>query len=133
MLPIFISDEQAKKILITGKSINFIREVCQDLSNLPGRNIMQRTFENIDRNIYSFCYFFFIIIFFCKIIAEALFTPELSIEVHKIIDAAYHETSDRVLDIMRGQNRLIEHMQAFRRYLLLGQGDFIRYLLELLA
>lgn len=113
MLPVFISDDQAKKILVTGKSINFIREVCQDLSNMPSRNVMQRTLENID--------------------PEALFTTELSVELHNIIDSAYHDTSDKVLNIMRGQNRLIEHMQAFRRYLLLGQGDFIRHLLELLA
>lgn len=66
-------------------------------------------------------------------LAEALFTTELSVELHNIIDSAYHDTSDKVLNIMRGQNRLIEHMQAFRRYLLLGQGDFIRHLLELLA
>ncbi|GLV41423.1 Gamma-tubulin ring protein 91 [Carabus blaptoides fortunei] len=113
MLPSFITVAQAKKILVTGKSINFIREICQDLSNLPGREVMQRTFENIN--------------------AEALFTTELSLELHKILDNAYRETSNRVLDIMRGQNRLVEHMQAFRRYLLLGQGDFIRHLLELLA
>lgn len=49
MLPIFISDDQAKKILVTGKSINFIREVCQDLSNMPSRNVLQRTLQNIDR------------------------------------------------------------------------------------
>lgn len=51
MLPSFITMAQAKKILVTGKSINFIREICQDLSNLPGRETMQRTFENINGNL----------------------------------------------------------------------------------
>ena len=37
MVPSFISKSQAKKILGTGKSINFLREVCKDFSPLQGR------------------------------------------------------------------------------------------------
>jgi gamma-tubulin complex component 3 len=37
MVPSFISRSQAKKILGTGKSINFLREVCKDFSPLQGR------------------------------------------------------------------------------------------------
>ena len=37
MVPTFISKSQAKKILGTGKSINFLREVCKDFTPLQGR------------------------------------------------------------------------------------------------
>lgn len=38
MLPSFISKAQAKKILGTGKSINFLREVCKDFTPWQGRH-----------------------------------------------------------------------------------------------
>ncbi|KAJ7416673.1 tubulin gamma complex associated protein 3 [Willisornis vidua] len=48
------------------------------------------------------------------------------------IDAAYFETSKYLLDVLNKKYNLLEHMQAMRRYLLLGQGDFIRHLMDLL-
>uniref|UniRef100_A0A8C0U392 Tubulin gamma complex component 3 n=1 Tax=Cyanistes caeruleus TaxID=156563 RepID=A0A8C0U392_CYACU len=50
----------------------------------------------------------------------------------KKIDAAYFETSKYLLDVLNKKYNLLEHMQAMRRYLLLGQGDFIRHLMDLL-
>lgn len=37
MVPSFINRAQARKILGTGKSINFLREVCKDFAPLQGR------------------------------------------------------------------------------------------------
>ncbi|KAL0614671.1 Gamma-tubulin complex component 3 [Plecturocebus cupreus] len=48
------------------------------------------------------------------------------------IDAAYFETSKYLLDVLNKKYSLLDHMQAMRRYLLLGQGDFIRHLMDLL-
>lgn len=48
------------------------------------------------------------------------------------IDAAYFETSKYLLDVLNRKYSLLDHMQAMRRYLLLGQGDFIRHLMDLL-
>lgn len=48
------------------------------------------------------------------------------------IDAAYFETSKYLLDVLNKKYNLLDHMQAMRRYLLLGQGDFIRHLMDLL-
>lgn len=48
------------------------------------------------------------------------------------IDAAYFETSKYLLDVLNKKYSLLDHMQAVRRYLLLGQGDFIRHLMDLL-
>lgn len=113
MIPSFITLDQASKILATGKSINFLRQICKDSEELPGRDSLQKLFTSTT--------------------AEALYTPEQSIDLHSTLESVYRETSLRVLDLLKGKFRLIEHLQALRRYLLLGQGDFIRHLLELLA
>jgi gamma-tubulin complex component 3 len=53
-------------------------------------------------------------------------------DLQSMMDTAYLETSRRVLDVLTGQYKFLDHLQALRRYLLLGQGDFIRHLMELL-
>lgn len=78
----------------------------------------------------SICFKNVIVNFF---IAEALFAPEQSIEFHATLENVYKETSLRVLNLLKNKYKLNEHLQSLRRYLLLGQGDFIRHLLELLA
>jgi gamma-tubulin complex component 3 len=55
------------------------------------------------------------------------------LEFDSALDKVYRETSLRVLDLLKNKYRLFEHLQSLRRYLLLGQGDFIRHLLELLV
>ncbi|XP_065164565.1 gamma-tubulin complex component 3 isoform X2 [Atheta coriaria] len=112
MIPTFITVDQANKILATGKSINFLRQICKDTAQLPGRETLQKLFSNS---------------------LEAFFNPERSIELHAGLESVYRETSTRVLDLLKNKYMLLEHLQAMRRYLLLGQGDFIRHLLELLA
>ncbi|XP_056635486.1 gamma-tubulin complex component 3 homolog [Diorhabda sublineata] len=112
MVPSFITMNQAKKILATGKSINFLRQICRDGGQLPGRESLHKLFKNST--------------------AEALFAPEQSIEFHATLENVYKETSIRVLDLLKNKYKLYEHLQSLRRYLLLGQGDFIRHLLELL-
>nr|XP_023019797.1 gamma-tubulin complex component 3 homolog [Leptinotarsa decemlineata] len=113
MVPSFITMSQAKKILATGKSINFLRQICKDGGQLPGREALQKLFRTTT--------------------AEALFAPEQSIEFHATLENVYQETSLRVLDLLKNKYKLYEHLQSLRRYLLLGQGDFIRHLLELLV
>ena len=49
--------------------------------------------------------------------------------VSKIVDEAYNDTNKRLLDIMFGKNKLLQHLTALKRYLLLEQGDFVQYLL----
>ncbi|CAH0557143.1 unnamed protein product [Brassicogethes aeneus] len=113
MVPSFITMNQANKILATGKSINFLRQICKDGGQLPGRESLQRLFKNTS--------------------AEALFATGQNIEFHTTLENVYRETSLRVLDLLKNKFRLYEHLQSLRRYLLLGQGDFIRHLLELLV
>jgi gamma-tubulin complex component 3 len=66
------------------------------------------------------------------IAVEALFMADREGDLQMMMDTAYLETSRRVLDVLIGQYKFLEHLQALRRYLLLGQGDFIRHLMELL-
>ncbi|RZB40076.1 gamma-tubulin complex component 3 [Asbolus verrucosus] len=113
MVPSFITMDQAKKILATGKSINFLRQICKDSGQLPGRDALQKLSRSTS--------------------AEALFAPEQSLEFDATLEKVYRETSLRVLDLLKNKYRLFEHLQSLRRYLLLGQGDFIRHLLELLV
>lgn len=63
---------------------------------------------------------------------ESLFMADRDSDLQSMIDTAYLETSRRVLDVLIGQYKFLDHLQALRRYLLLGQGDFIRHLMELL-
>ncbi|XP_055841199.1 gamma-tubulin complex component 3 [Episyrphus balteatus] len=109
MLPDFISTDMANKILITGKSINFLREICEDKSPVKGREELRQCFE---------------------LNAENIFSKVADTKLHSTIDSVYLNTSKRVLDIVMGPHKLLEHLQAMRRYLLLGQGDFIGILME---
>lgn len=108
-MPVFVSKPLARKILVSGKSINFLREVCEDKSPIKGREELKMAFEN---NI------------------EDLFAPVPDSKLHEMIDQVYLNTSKKVLDIALGPYRLLEHLQAMRKYLLLGQGDFINLLME---
>ncbi|XP_049773994.1 gamma-tubulin complex component 3-like isoform X1 [Schistocerca cancellata] len=112
LVPSFISLAQARKILATGKSINFLREVCQDHTPIKGREALRLALESTN--------------------VEALFVEDQDGELQAMLEQAYRETSRRVLDVLNTQYKFMDHLQALRRYLLLGQGDFIRHLMELL-
>lgn len=45
MVPSFITMTEAKTILATGKSINFLRQICKDGDQLPGREAFQKLFS----------------------------------------------------------------------------------------
>ena len=47
-------------------------------------------------------------------------------ELDEVIEHCYRETSHLVLDTMFRRYKLVEHVSAMRKYLLLGQGDLIR-------
>ncbi|XP_065644166.1 gamma-tubulin complex component 3 homolog isoform X3 [Hydra vulgaris] len=112
MLPSFITDELATKILNIGKSINFIRVVCEDRSPIFGHSDLQN--PNAGNS-------------------ESLHVDELnSSALQDFIDLVYENTSKHLLDVLFNKYKFLDHLQAMRRYLLLGQGDFIRHLMDLL-
>ncbi|KAL7301860.1 hypothetical protein TKK_0005465 [Trichogramma kaykai] len=114
MVPSFISRSQAKKILCTGKSINFLREVCKDFSPLQGHDT--EIFRDSSK----------------KIGVEAFFDSDPDGPLQMMMDAAYKETSTRVVEILLKQYQLMDHLQGIKGYLLLGQGHFVQHLMHLL-
>ncbi|KAF5909223.1 gamma-tubulin complex component 3, partial [Clarias magur] len=112
MIPSFITMDQARKVLLIGKSINFLHQVCQDRTP-PGKILAASKSADSPKD------------------AAELFT-DLEGAFQSKIDAAYFETSKYLLDVLNKNYQLLEHLQAMRRYLLLGQGDFIRHLMDLL-
>lgn len=112
MIPSFITMDQARKVLLIGKSINFLHQVCHDRTP-PGKITPASTSADTPKDA-----------------AELLSDLEGAFQAK--IDVAYKDTSKYLLDVLNRDYLLLEHLQAMRRYLLLGQGDFIRHLMDLL-
>ncbi|KAI8150176.1 Spc98 family-domain-containing protein [Fennellomyces sp. T-0311] len=110
MIPSFISSELAQKIFLIGKSLNFIRYSCQDdvfvvRDHDPSSNPSPvQTFKYGD-----------------------------ILAVERSIDQTYRETSKQLINILKHKYKLMDHLRALKRYLLLGQGDFIQYLMDTLG
>uniref|UniRef100_A0A671PRM7 Gamma-tubulin complex component 3 homolog n=1 Tax=Sinocyclocheilus anshuiensis TaxID=1608454 RepID=A0A671PRM7_9TELE len=100
------------QVLLIGKSINFLHQVCHDRTP-PGKIMPASKSTDSPKD------------------ASVLFT-DLEGAFQSKIDAAYFETSKYLLDVLNKNYQLLEHLQAMRRYVLLGQGDFIRHLMDLL-
>jgi gamma-tubulin complex component 3 len=49
------------------------------------------------------------------------------------IDTVYRETSRRLLDTLYTRYRVIDHIEAIKRFLLLGQGEFVQHLMDALG
>ncbi|CAF0954055.1 unnamed protein product [Didymodactylos carnosus] len=106
MIPSFLTEEQAEKIWITGKSINFLRVLCKD------RTVLQVVDTPAS--------------------PETLFQQQSSTEFHDMIISAYNETTRHLRQILDEKYHMMDHFKAIKRYLLLGQGDFIKYLMDLM-
>ncbi|KAJ8351983.1 hypothetical protein SKAU_G00234590 [Synaphobranchus kaupii] len=113
MIPSFITMDQANKVLLIGKSINFLHQVCHDRTPPGKMPVPASKSTDSPRD------------------AVELFT-DLEGAFQGKIDAAYFDTSKYLLDVLNRNYLLLEHLQAMKRYLLLGQGDFIRHLMDLL-
>jgi hypothetical protein len=120
MVPPFVTTQLANTVLNVGKSINFIRECCADVR--LDEAFVQRTKRAVrdatdgndnggsgggggDDGVAD---------------VDAL--------TRGINDAAA-VINARVTSLMTGKYRLIDHFAAMKRYLLLGQGDFVQHLL----
>ncbi|XP_017055429.1 gamma-tubulin complex component 3 [Drosophila ficusphila] len=109
MLPKFVPLDLADKILKTGKCINFLREICEMQELVKERNELKNIMDNSVSHIFSY-------------------VPDTA--WHAAVETCYQQTSKNVLDIMVGPHKLLVHLQGMRRYLLLGQGDFVSILIE---
>ena len=105
MMPTIMTEELAKKVFLIGKSLNFIRHGCGD-------------------SVWVEAY--------CKENSRELRYGDTA-TLESSIDKAYKATMARLTHLMDSKFRLFEHLQALKKYLLLGQGDFIALLMESLS
>ncbi|KAL4918570.1 Spc98 family-domain-containing protein [Aspergillus aurantiobrunneus] len=105
MVPSIITQDFAKKVFLIGKSLNFIRYGCGDSGWVAA---------------YS-----------KEASKELRYGDTASLETS--IDEAYKTTMARLIHLMDDKFRLFDHLHALKKYLLLGQGDFIALLMESLA
>ncbi|KAL3453754.1 Spc98 family-domain-containing protein [Aspergillus insuetus] len=105
MVPSIITQDFAKKVFLIGKSLNFIRYGCGDSGWVEAYSKESSK--------------------------ELRYGDTASLETS--IDEAYKATMARLIHLMDDKFRLFEHLHALKKYLLLGQGDFIALLMESLA
>jgi len=113
MLPSFISQPLAQRILRTGKSINFLRVCCDDRGWADTATEAAAAAGTTTRRG-SLGY------------GETDALETLVVEAAKRIDK-------HLLDVMYTRYKFKEHCLAIKRYLLLGQGDFVQYLMDIVG
>ncbi|GMH18735.1 hypothetical protein Nepgr_020576 [Nepenthes gracilis] len=110
MLPSFISPSLASRILRTGKSINFLRVCCED------RGWADAAME--------------------AAAASGTTTGKGGLgygesdELELLVVEAAKRIDKHLMKVMYNRYKFKEHCLAIKRYLLLGQGDFVQYLMD---
>ena len=107
MLPIFVSESLANKMLLVGKSLNFISQVCHERWNADEVHSREEIFHLLKENFET--------------------------NLPKLVSERQMKINSHLLDILLKKYKFLEHLKAFRRYLLFGQGDFIRHLMDILG
>ncbi|KAM7540599.1 hypothetical protein Aperf_G00000043295 [Anoplocephala perfoliata] len=111
MVPIFITKGQARKILLIGKSVNFLIHVCGDSLNFKDLEAIRNT--RLKR-------------------IESIFDQTFDTSFDRMISTAYSYVSRHLLETLFIRYHFMDHLTACRKFLLLGQGDFIQRLMDLL-
>ncbi|GFZ20923.1 spindle pole body component 98 [Actinidia rufa] len=110
MLPSFIPQSLAERILRTGKSINFLRVCCEDRGWADAATESAAAAgTTTTRGALGY--------------GETNALESLVTEAAKRIDK-------HLMDVLYKQYKFKEHCLAIKRYLLLGQGDFVQYLMD---
>jgi gamma-tubulin complex component 3 len=105
MIPTIITQDFANKVYLIGKSLNFIRYGCGDSAWVEKHSKSS--------------------------MRELRYGDTATLE--SSIDSAYKGTMARLIHLMEDKFKLFEHLAALKKYLLLGQGDFVALLMESLA
>ncbi|XP_028787749.1 gamma-tubulin complex component 3-like [Neltuma alba] len=113
MLPSFISPSLAQRILRTGKSINFLRVCCEDSGwSNAATEAAPATGATARRGGFGYGE------------TDAL---------ESLVDEAAKRIDEHLLNVMYKRYKFKEHCLAIKRYLLLGQGDFVQYLMDIVG
>lgn len=150
MVPSFLSLDLARKILLTGKSINFIRLCCVGneplppasegpgsaslrrsgssghvLSSTPRREPRPLALPTDARTVED-------ISGLSNFEADLTGRKELPFaDLSALVEQAALRTNKHLVSLMMDRYALGEHCLALRRFLLLGQGDFVESLLDM--
>ncbi|KAJ3924046.1 gamma-tubulin complex, component 3 [Lentinula edodes] len=107
MLPMFVGEAFGRKILSTGKSLNFIRYSCHDSDWVVTREKMSNTGGSLKYSDIA--------------------------GLERSIDAAYSTASQRLFDVFIDKFKLLDHLSALKNYMMLGHGDFADQLMNALG
>jgi gamma-tubulin complex component 3 len=115
VLPKFISPEMANKILVIGKSINFMHLCCK----APARVMIPELREAVN--------------LFDEGGGRLEYSGGGAAALQDVVDHCSHVTNAHILDLLLNQHKLMAHLQALKKFLLLGQGDFVTFLMDRLG
>ncbi|GIZ42596.1 hypothetical protein CKM354_000585600 [Cercospora kikuchii] len=105
MIPTIMSSDFANRVYLIGKSLNFIRYACGDSAWVES---------------------------YSKSASKELKYGDTA-DLFASIDEAYKAVMARLMDLLETKFALSTHLKAMKKYLLLGQGDFIALLMESLS
>ncbi|VVC44645.1 Hypothetical protein CINCED_3A003530 [Cinara cedri] len=113
MIPTFFTKEDVNRIFRTGRYINFLHTICKSKPDLTQSRKVLKDFRNSgNKDLFPML--------------------EKGSIISDLINEACTESSTVVLDILKDKFKLFLHFEGLRRYMLLGQGDFVTSLLEIL-
>ncbi|TPX66208.1 hypothetical protein SpCBS45565_g04658 [Spizellomyces sp. 'palustris'] len=104
MIPSFIEPLVAKKIFMIGKNLNFLRSQCGDSEYVIMSSQQGQNAQGFEYGNYH--------------------------TLRDMINKAYTATTQKVIDSLLTKYKLMEHLEAIRKYLFLGQGDLIQYVVD---
>ncbi|XWS66468.1 hypothetical protein CRYUN_Cryun05aG0202200 [Craigia yunnanensis] len=113
MLPLFVSQSLAQRILRTGKSINFLRVCCDDRGWADAATEAAAAAGTTTRR-------------------GGLGYGETD-ALESLVMHAAKRIDKHLLDVIYKRYKFKEHCLAIKRYLLLGQGDFVQYLMDIVG
>ncbi len=123
ILPKFIPPEMANKILVVGKSINFLRQCCKTKGTASVSSIDPAQGDVGGHMISA--------------VAEALTRVNLEYgaadALYEAVERAYAITNAHIRDVLMNNHKLLAHLLALKKFLLLGQGDFVTSLMDRLG
>ncbi|KAL7667746.1 hypothetical protein ACOME3_010446 [Neoechinorhynchus agilis] len=110
LIPCFISEDQINKIFVAGKSVYFLRNVCKawSASSLISQINPEITQEDV-HSIYD----------------------QSDLKFSKFIETSYTNAASNLLRVLSTDYKMRKHFRNIKDYILLGQGDFIRLLMDL--
>lgn len=124
MVPSFFPMELARKILLTGKSVNFIR-LC-----MPGQDWLPVGSSEIALPGDSRGSDDILGILGTDAASSGSGADALLMGLSARVEQAAHRANQHLVSLMRKQYKLDEHCHALRMFLLLGQGDFVESLID---